>query len=397
MILLILRRLLAFLTATALLSAAGLALLFWDAKSHSLYGWDSVQLGYSILVVCAVMGAALGPDHLLLRAFGLRLVLANGMPATRLHRASRSALLWLLLSSPGAFKLDSVPTHLPISVREQFIACAAAIYALLCLPAVTVLLSRGVSSVHDILTGTRVLRRSLRPATEGSPSFSPVPLVVSGYSLLLAGFIVLAMGLDWHYRIAEVYGAYFRARAPYVASVFKRVQNNAANAIDLITQTSPSELYVNDDFTAYLPGLTEKFRLRVSPAVLSDPGERIRAALDGLAMLVGTITPSTEWVAIRIFSDRAVGPFTLEQGYDFLIERKTWKLRYAPTRQQHFFGKRSLTLEERLEQKTWPDSVLTSFEPKISQIIGVRSGGWRFPTLDFTAPATGPNGRFIGP
>jgi hypothetical protein len=399
MMLLIALRLLAFLAATILLSAAGVGLLLWDARTYGLYGWDSIHLGYSLLVGAAVVGATLGREHLLLRMLGLRLVLSNGMPAPRLHRASRSLLFWLFVLAPSVFKLSDILSDLPISYREQIIAGTAADLALICLPAVTVLLSRGISSIHDGLIGTRVVRRGEMPlsSVEGKTLFSPLRLAVAGYSFVFACFILLAVFLDWRYRIADLYGAYFRARAPYMESVIKSVKANAANAMDLISQAPPSELYVNEDFTAYLPGQTERFRLRVSPAVLADPLERLRAAINGMAMLVGTITPTTEWVAIRLFSDRAVGPFTLEQGYEFLIERHTWKIRYAPTKQRHVFGKRSLTLEERLEQKVWPDSVITTFEPKLSQILGVRSGAWKFPSLDFTAPAEGPHSRFIGP
>jgi hypothetical protein len=57
----------------------------------------------------------------------------------------------------------------------------------------------------------------------------------------------------------------------------------------------------------------------------------------------------------------------------------------------------SLTLEERAKKDSMPDSVITTFGPKLNQSIEIVNLGWRFPRLDFIAAPTGPLTRLIGP
>ena len=214
-------RLVGWLLQVAGLAALALAILMWDAKSHVLYGWNSVHVGYSILAILAVIGAGVAREPLVHRLLGFRVVLANGTRPTFFHKASRALLFWLLLTSPGVFRIDAIFGQLPLSTRESLIASAGAAFALMLLPALTALSTRGTSSIHDLLVGTRIVRASpWASGTEGKPVRSALTLrgALICYSWSLAVLLLVGMLLDWRYRISDTYSAYFRARTRHTSA-----------------------------------------------------------------------------------------------------------------------------------------------------------------------------------
>ena len=302
-------RLIGGLMATLALCAVAVGLLLWDARSHVLYGWDSVRLGYWVMLALALVGSAIGRKSLVLHLSGLDLVLRSGLPATRAHRAVRSLLFWLMLASPGVFGIGMLISQLPLSERQRILCTLAAVLAIVLLPAVSILCTGGRSSIHDLLVGTCVYRRKAGFVLRHRDQWRAVlSRVVATYCGLVALLLLLGMAVDWRYRVTDVYGAYFRAREPYMSEVARSLRLGGSDAQDIVAATPPTEYYANEDFTAIVPGLTERFRFRVSPHILDDPIMRRLAVYEGMITVSHTMTPGTKWVAMRIYSTRGGRP-----------------------------------------------------------------------------------------
>jgi hypothetical protein len=210
-----------------------------------------------------------------------------------------------------------------------------------------------------------------------------------GYAAVVSGVMLL----DWRLRLTDVFPSYLEKRQQYVSEVIRGARANPSQAVDLFTQTAPSDNYWNLDRTAVLLGRTESFRFRISGAVLAGPRKRVAAAYDEVIAIVPILEPRTRWVAIQLYADHNFGPLLIEQGYEFIWDRSQKRLLYAPVRQDLFYHHAPTDTTPR---DSILDSIITHFEPKLHGAIQLVSTGWQFPGLDFVArPASAPP-KFVG-
>jgi hypothetical protein len=394
----LLRRTIAFLIEFAVLSGIALAGLFWDFKTNALYGWNSVRVGYMVLVLASFALSGVPSQPLSYRAAGIRLYDSRGSSPTLFHRITRCLLFWVLVSAAEIFVPDFLLTRLRLSAREIVLLELAIIASVMAAPVTLAVLSLGRASIHDILTHTRVGSRNFVPglAKSGDLERFRVRFVVGTGSLLLAFVLTCATLLDWQYRISDNLSGYYRRRVSLLEKIGKSAGDDPRQAADLIRQMGPRNIYVNSDFTAFLPGVAESFRVRVRPSVLADERRLARTAVLEIANTIELVAPPTKWIELDLYDSRTFGPATLEQGYRVLYDVRASKLTYAPTDQKFFYGKRPLSLTARMERNDVPDSVITILNRKLHRSLDVLNIGWDFPRLDLSAHPLGSLSRFVG-
>jgi hypothetical protein len=328
----------------------------------------------------------------------IRLWTIAGRAPVLLVRVARSVVFWVAVL-PTSLGLYEIRDALPISTREKFIVSMAMALSVACLPALSGVLSGGRRSVHDILCGTIVL-----PLTEPcerkdqevtARRFSVRFLIWNG-ALLASFFLLFASLLDWRYRISDTLVPYFEQRAAYLTEAYRSVASDPSGIVDVVDQQGPSDVYFNADATAFLPGPVETFRFPVSPHAFASPNALIRIAFDRALAIRPSLQPNTRLIALDLYWVRAFGPAAYERHQSLILEAPTYKLRYAPARQEFIYGGKRLSLAERLSREDMPDSVITYFEPKVSGRVTIRSYPWRFPSLDLSERVSGPSSRFVG-
>lgn len=393
---LLLRRGLSVGIGLGLLATIAVGLLLLDAKRDVFYGWNTVRLGYYLLAAIAIVHAVGAKYGLTYRLLRVRLVLIDGRPASALHRGVRSLLTYLFVASPATFGIIELLSKWPMQFRERAVGSIVLLVATSALPLITTVATRGSVSIVDVLVGTHVELEGRVPSKGLEARKAAWQFMAAVTASFLASCLLTGMLLDWKLDLSADYVARWETRSAYVDRVIKGALTDPTIAMDLVMQEAPTDNYFNADVTAWLPGVTEKFRFRVPSRLLADDRRRVATAAEGVLAMSSSLGPVTRYVEIEVYAQREFGPAVRTVGYRFLLDRRSMKLTYAPSNQVFFYGSDRVSLAERLDRQEVPDSVITTFEKKPYRTMAVASTRWDFPLLELSRLTGRSGGKFPG-
>lgn len=373
----------------ALLLAGGLAAV---VNRNWLYGWDTIGVGWWLLVLFSTLISAIPTQPLQYRLLGIRLTTLHGRTPPFAVRVARTLIFWILVAAVPSFKIGSVVRSAPFSAREQFVLTGAIALSIVLLPFCSVLLSGGRRGVHDALCGSVVVgtQRAVgirKQARRFGPRFMSMSFVG-----LLVGVLCFALLIDWRFALSQRFASVFGRQTAYAAQL---ARTSRADAVaDMFTVFDPEPFFVNQH--AVLVGPVVTFRMRVPPQRLSTPRSRRLAIRESIVALVESADERARLIAVELYSKRSFGPLSFTETHTLLIDVNNLFVFDPPVRQWFYFGKDSVRFHEVFNRQEDYDSVAMAMGPQIDRFVFIENVVWNFPYLDLLEATPDPGVHFVG-